>query len=213
MIEFNERMANLRAAIKHCREGMHGLHQDCKLAGQLRDQLDGLHAIERSLLGTASACDCIRPMAPVGRTCIKCGGIASGAPASLAWMGSELLPDAQRLLEAWDSSPLLKAGDGRLQECVEDLRASVSDAIKGGAHDATACAMCDAAPGAPHSPACALTHPDPRVQARERLQDAIRQQGGGPVTVRAVDLALLLADGATASDGRTFPPASHSEAG
>lgn len=54
-------------------------------------------------------------------------------PGELAWMGTELLPDAQRVLEAWDSSPLLKAGDGRLQECVEDLRASVSDAIKGGA--------------------------------------------------------------------------------
>jgi hypothetical protein len=30
----------------------------------------------------ALACDCARPLTPVGRTCLKCGGLASGVPAA-----------------------------------------------------------------------------------------------------------------------------------
>ena len=37
---------------------------------------------------------------------------------------------AQRVLEAWDSSTLLKAGDGMLQERMESLRAELAEPVQ-----------------------------------------------------------------------------------
>jgi hypothetical protein len=39
---------------------------------------------------------------------------------------TDLRTAALRALEAWDTTPLLKAGDGMLQEHMEDLRAALT---------------------------------------------------------------------------------------